>query len=62
MITVKQFLRETDKWRVAFLNPAFLTHFLALLIVSRPVGMTQRTSLSHLCSIFINIFLSSLFV
>ena len=61
MITVKQLLRATDKWRVAFLNPAFLTRFMALLVVSRPVGMTQRTSLSHLCSIFNYIFLSSLY-
>ena len=33
---------------------------LALFVVSLPVGMTQITSLSRLCFIFINIFLITL--
>jgi hypothetical protein len=48
-----------DKWYDAFLNPDFLTRFLALLVISRPVGKAKRNLLSHLCCIFINIFLIS---
>ena len=44
---LRQILIAIDKWKVAFLNPQLITRFLALLVVSRPAGMAQRTLISH---------------